>query len=65
MVPVETAWKALASMPSCMLYPDMTGAEALFSGLVARRIPTRSSPFSPLLSKNDDVDDTTNNNTGY
>ena len=52
MVPVETAWKAPASMPCCMLYPDMTDTDGLFSCFIARRTPTRSCPFSPLSSSN-------------
>lgn len=52
MVPVEMAWKALASMPCCMLWPDSTDADTLFCNLVALRTPTRSSPFAPLKTKN-------------
>lgn len=48
MVPVVIACDADASRPSCMLWPDMTDADAPLCCLIARRTPTRRSPFSPL-----------------
>lgn len=56
MVPVELAWKALASMPCCMLWPEMRAVDALSCFLFARRIPTRKSPFSPLKQELQSLD---------
>lgn len=48
MVPVEMACQAVARTPRCMLWLEITEDGTLPCCLIARRTPTRSSPFSPL-----------------